>query len=120
MIKTFNILSNIYGSRLTISFKSNFPSARGHNLKLFLQHVIFNVKKWFSTCISNIWHHLRSIVNTLGVMCVSKRLDKCRARLKIKFDHEASLNYTEFECIQFNILTNINFDGKPSVEANDI
>ena len=40
-----------------------------------------------------IWNRLPSnVVNASNVMCFEKRLDKCWADLKIKFDHEAPLN----------------------------
>ena len=43
-----------------------------------------------------IWNRLPSNgVNASNVMCFEKRLDKCWADLKIKFDHEAPLNYSE-------------------------
>ena len=47
------ILSNIYDSRVTnFLSKSNFLPARGHGLKLFVQHANINVRKWFlSICI---------------------------------------------------------------------
>ena len=53
-------------------------------------------------------------------MCFEKRLDKCWADLKIKFDHEAPLNYSEFKYTNVSKWKNIDFDGELSVEANAI
>ena len=53
-------------------------------------------------------------------MCFEKRLAKCWADLKIKFDHEAPLNYSEFKYTNVSKLKNIDFDGELSVEANAI
>ena len=117
MIKTFKILNNIYDSRVTnFLSKSNF-STRGHNFKLFVQHANFNIRKWlFSISIVDIWNHLPSnVVNASNVMCFEKRLDKRLADLKIKFDHEASLNYSKISKSK-----NIDIDGEQSVEANAI
>ena len=116
MIKTFKILSNIYDSRVTTFLsKSNF-STRGHNFKLFVQHANFNTRKlFFSIRIVDIWNRLPSnVVNASNVMCFKKRLNKCWADLKIKFDHEAPLSYLEFN------YTKIDIDGELSVEANAI
>ena len=99
MIKTFKILNNIYDSRVTnFLSKSNF-STRGHNFKLVVQHANFNIRKWFfSVCIVDIWNRLPSnVVNASNVLCFEKRLNKCWADIKIKFDHEAPLNYSEFK-----------------------
>ena len=54
------------------------------------------------------------------MMGLEKRLDKCWADLKIKFDHEAPLNYSEFNYTKINTPQNIDFDGELSVEANAI
>ena len=56
MIETFKVLSNIYDSRVNNFFsKSNFLTTWGHNLKLFVQHSDFNIRKWFfSICIVDI------------------------------------------------------------------
>ena len=100
MIETFKILNNIYDSRVTnFLSNSNFSTTRGHNFKLFVQHANFNIRKWFfSIRIVDIWNRLPSnVVNASNVMCFEKRLDKCWADLKIKFDHEAPLNYSEFK-----------------------
>ena len=121
MIETVNILSNIYDSRATnFLSKSNFSTTRGH--KLFVQHANFNIRKWFfSIRIVDIWNRLPSnVVNASNVMCFEKRLDKCWANLKIKFDHEAPLNYSEFNYSKISKSQNIDFDGKLSVEANAI
>ena len=53
-------------------------------------------------------------------MCFARSLDNYLADLKIKFDHEASLNYSEFNYTKLNTPQNIDFDGELSVEANDI
>ena len=53
-----------------------------------------------------------------NVMCFEKRLDKCWADLKIKFDHEARLNCSELSYTKINTPRNIDFDGELSVEAN--
>ena len=53
-------------------------------------------------------------------MCFEKILDKCWADLKIKFDHEAPLNYSEFKYTNVSKWKNIDFDGELSVEANAI
>ena len=42
------------------------------------------------------------------------------ADLKIKFDHEAPLNYSEFKYTKVSKSKNIDFDGELSVEANAI
>ena len=100
MIETFKILNNIYDSRVTnFLSKSNFSTTRGHNFKLFVQHTNFNIIKWFfSIRIVDIWNRLPSnVVNASNVMCFQKRLDKCWADHKIKFDHEAPLNYSAFK-----------------------
>ena len=100
MIETFKILNNIYDSRVTFFLlKSNFSTIRGHNFKLFVQHANFNIRKWFfSIRIVDIWNCLPSnIINASNVICFEKRLDKCYADLKIKFDHDAPLNYSEFK-----------------------
>ena len=100
MIETFKILSNIYDSRVTnFLSKSKFSTTRCHNFKLFVQHANFNIIKWFfSIRIVDIWNRLPSnVVNASNVMCFEKRLDKCWAGLRIKFDHEAPLNYSEFK-----------------------
>ena len=123
MIKTFKILNNIYDSRVTnFLSKSNFSTTRGHNFKLFVQHANFNIRKWFfSIRIVDIWNRLPSnVVNASNVMCFEKRLDKCWADLKIKFDHEAPLNYSEFKYSKVSKSKNIDFDGELSVEANAI
>ena len=99
MIDTFKILSNVYDSRVTnFLSKSNFSTTRGHNFKLFLQHANINIRKWFfSIHIVDIWNRLSSnVVNAPNVMCFEKSPEKCWADLKIKFDHEAPLNYSEF------------------------
>ena len=99
MIETFKIHSNIYDSRVTnFLSKSNFSTTRGHNFKLFVQHANFNIRKWFfSIRFVDIWNLLHSsVVNAPNIMCFEKRLDKCWADLKIKFDYEAPLNYSEF------------------------
>ena len=122
-IKTFKILSNIYDSRVTnFLSKSNFSTTRGHNFKLFVQHANFNIRKWFfSIRIVDIWNRLPSnVVNASNVMCFEKRPDKCWADLKIKFDHEAPLSYTEFDYTKINTPQNIDIDGELSVEANVI
>ena len=41
-------------------------------------------------------------------------------RPKIKFDHEAPLNYSEFNYSKISKSQNIDFDSKLSVEANAI
>ena len=53
-------------------------------------------------------------------MCFEKRLDKCWADLKIKFEHGASLNYSEINYTKINAPQNIDFDSELSVEANAI
>ena len=123
MIVTFKILSNIYDSRVTnFLSKSKFSTTRGHNFKLFVQHANFNIRKWFfSICIVDIWNRLLSnVVNASNVMCFEKRRDKCCADLRIKFDHEAPLNYSEFKYTNVSKRKNIDFDGELSVEANAI
>ena len=123
MIETCKILNNIYDSRVTnFLSKSNFSTTRGHNFKLFVQHVNFNIRKWFfSIRIVDIWNRLPSnVVNASNVMCFEKRLYKCWADLKIKFDHEAPLNYSEFKYTKVSKSKNIDFDGELSVEANAI
>ena len=100
MIETFKILNNIYDSRVTnFLSKNNFSTTRGHNFKLFVQHANFNIRKWFfSIRIVDIWNRLPSnVVNASNVMCFEKRFDKCWEDLKIKFDHEAPLNYSEIK-----------------------
>ena len=94
MIETFKILNNIYDSRVSnFLSKSNFSTTRGHNFKLFVQHTNLTIIKWFfSIRIVDVWNRLPSnVVNASNVMCFEKRLDKCWADLKIKFDHEAHL-----------------------------
>ena len=94
MIETFKILNNIYDSRVTnFLSKSNFSTKRGNNFKLFVQHANYYIIKWFfSIRIVDVWNRLPSnVVNASNVMCFEKRLDKCWADLKIKFDHEANL-----------------------------
>ena len=123
MIETFKILNNIYDSRVTnFLSKSNFSTTGGHNFKLFVQHANFNIRKWFfSIRIVDIWNRLPSnVVNASNVMCFEKRLDKYWADLKIKFDHEAPLNYSEFKYTEVSKSKNIDFDGELSVEANAI
>ena len=123
MIEAFKILSNIYDSRVTnFLLKSNFSTTRGHNFKLFVQHANFNIRKWFfSIHIVDIWNRLpTSVANAPNVMCFENRLDKCWADLKIKFDDEAPLNYSEFNYTKINTPQNIDFDGELSVEANEI
>ena len=123
MIETFKILSNIYDSRATnFLSKSNFSTTRGHNFKLFVQHANFDIRKWFfSIRIVDIWNRLSSnVVNASNVMCFEKRLDKCWADLKIIFDHEAPLNYSEFKYTKVSKSKNVDFDGELSVEANAI
>ena len=53
-------------------------------------------------------------------MCLEKRLDKCWAKPKIKFYHEAPLNYSEFNYTKINKSQNIDFDGELNVEENAI
>ena len=53
-------------------------------------------------------------------MCFEKYLDKCCADLKIKFNHKASLKYSEFNYTKINTQQNIDIDGKMIVEANAI
>ena len=53
-------------------------------------------------------------------MCFEKRLDKCWADLKIKFDHEAYLNYSEFNDTKIDTPPNIDIDGELRVETNAI
>ena len=123
MIKTFKILKNIYDSRVTnFISKSNLSTTRGHNLKLLVQHVNFNIIKWFfSIRIVDILNRLPSnVVNASNVICFEKRLDKCWADLKIKFYHEARLNYSELNYSKINKSQNIHIDGELSVEANAI
>ena len=94
MIETFKILTNIYDSRVTnFLTKSNFSSTSGHKFKLFVQHVNIDIRKcFFSFRIVDIWYRLpSSVVNAPNVMCFERRLDKCLADLKVKFDHEAPL-----------------------------
>ena len=94
IIETFKILNNIYDSRVTnFLSKSNFSTKRGNNFKLFVQHANYYIIKWFfSIRIVDVWNRLPSnVVNASNVMCFEKRLDKCWADLKIKFDHEAHL-----------------------------
>ena len=102
--------------------KSNFSLTRRHNLKLFVQHSNFNVRKCFlSIPIADIWNRLpTSVVNTPSVMCFKKRLGKCWVDLKIKFDHEVPLNYSEFNCTNINTPQHVDFDGELSVEENAI
>ena len=125
MIKTVKILNNIYDIRVTnFLSKSNF-STIGYNFKLFVQHANFSIRKWFfSICIVDIWNHLpTSVVNAPNVMCFEKRLSLsffCCADIKIKVDHEAPLNYSEFSYTKIKKSQNIDFDGELSVEANAI
>ena len=96
MIETFKILSNIYDSRVTnFPSKSNFSTTSGHNFKLLVQRANFNIRKWFfSIRIVDIWDRLPSnVVDAPSVICFKNKLDKCWADPKIKFDHEAPLNY---------------------------
>ena len=122
MIETFKLLSNIYDSRVTNCLsQSNFSATRGQKFKLCVQHANFNIRKWFfSIRIGGIWNYLpSSVVNAPSVMCFEKRLDKCWADLKINFDYEAPLNYSEFNYTKINapqILT----DGELSVEVDAI
>ena len=44
----------------------------------------------------------------------------CWAELKIKFDHEAPLNYSEFNYSKISKSQNSDFDGELNVEANAI
>ena len=123
MIETFKILNNIYDSRDTnFQSKINFSTKRLHNVKLFVQHANFNIRKWFlSIRIVDIWNRLPSnVVNASNVMCFEKRIDKCWADLRIKFDHEAPLNYSEFNYSKITNSRNIDFDGELNVEANAI
>ena len=123
VIEAFKILSNIYDSRVTnFLSKSNFPTTRGHNFKLVVQHANFNIRKWFfSIRIVDIWNRLPSSdVNAPSVMCFVKRLDKCWADLKIKFDHEAPLNYSELNYTKINTPQNTDFYGEQIVKANAI
>ena len=123
MIKTFKILSNINDIRVTnFLSKSNFSATREHKFMLFIQHANFNIKKWFfSIRIVDIWNRLpSSVIDTPNVVCFEKRINKCCADLKIKFDHEAPLNYSEFSYSKINKSLNIDFDGTLSVEANAI
>ena len=53
-------------------------------------------------------------------MCFEKRLDKSRADLKIKFGHEAPLNYSESNYSKISKSQNIDFDDELSVEENAI
>ena len=78
--------------------------------------------KWFfSIRIVDIWNRLPSnVVDAPNVMCFEKRLHKCWADLKIKFDHEASLSYSEFNYSKISKSQNIDLDGELSVEANAI
>ena len=79
MTDSFKILNNIYDSKVTnFLSKSNF-STREHNLKLFVQHANFDIRKWFfSIRIANIWNRLPSnLVNAPNVKCLEKRLNKC-------------------------------------------
>ena len=120
MNETFRILINIYDSRVTnFLSKSNSSTTRRHNFMLIVQHAKFNIRKWFfSIRIVDIWSHLPSrVVNAPNVMCLEKRLDKCWADLKIKLDHEATLNYSELNYIKINKSQIIDFDGELSVEA---
>ena len=91
-------------------------------MKLFVQHANFNIRIWlFSIRIVDIWFCLpSSVVNAPNVMGFKKRLDKCWADLKIKFNNEASLNYSEFSYTKISSQQNIDFDGKLCVEANSI
>ena len=57
-----------------------------------------------------------SAVNAPNIICFEKRLDKCWADLKIKFDHEAPLNYSESNYTKINTPQNIYFDSELSVE----
>ena len=123
IIETFKILNDIYDSRVTnFLSKSNFSTTGGHNFKLFVQHANFNIRKWFfSIRIVDIWNRLSSnVVNASNVMCFKKRLDTCWGDLEIKFEHEAPLNYTEFNYSKIIKSQNIDFDGQLSVEANAI
>ena len=123
MIETFKILSNIYDSRVTnFLSKSHFSTTRGHSFMLFVQHANFNIRSWFfSIRIVDIWNRLHSnVVNASNAMCLEKRLDICWADLKIKFDHEAPLNYSELNYSKINKSQNIDIDGELSVEANAI
>ena len=120
MIETFYVHNNIYYSRFTnFLLKNNFSAIRGHNFKLFVQHANFNIRKWFfSIRIVDIWNHIASIVvNTPNVTCFEKRLDKYRADLKLKFDHEAPLIFSEFSYTKINIPPTIDFHSKLSAEA---
>ena len=135
MIKTFkilniisnyinlNIIYNIYDSR-AINFlsKSYFSTTRGHNFKLFVQHANFNIRKWFfSIRIVDIWNRLPpSVVNAPNVICFKKRLNKYWADLKIKYYHEAPLNYLVFNYTKINTPKNIDIDSMLSVETNAI
>ena len=123
MIETFKILANIYNSRVTnFLSKSNFSTTKGHNFKLFVQHANFNTRKWFfSIRIVDIWNRLPSnVVNASNAMCFELRLDECWADLKVKFDHEAPLNYSEFNYSKMSKSQNIDIDGELSVEVNAI
>ena len=102
--------------------KSDFSTTRGHNFKVLVQHANFNIRKWlFSIRIVDIWNRLPSnVVDASNVMCFEKRLDKCWPDLKIKFEHEAPLNCSEFSYSKISKSQNIDFDGELSVEANAI
>ena len=123
MIETFKILDNIYDSRVTNFFsESYFSTTREHIFKLFVQHASLDIRKCFlSIRIVNIRNCLpSSVIDASNDMCFEKRLDKCWADFKIKFDHEAPLNYSEFDYTKINTPQNIDFDGELSVEANAI
>ena len=123
MIVDYKILSNIYDSRITnFLSKGKFSTTSGHNLKLCVQHANFSIRKWFfSIRIVDIWNRLPlSVVDAPNVKCFEKILDKYWADLKIKFFHEAPLNYSEFNYTKINTPQNIDFDGELSVEANAI
>ena len=86
VIENFKIHVNIYDSRVTnFLSKSNFSITSGHNLKLFVQHANYNIRKWFfSIRIEDIWNrHPSRVANAPNVMRFEKRLDKCWADRKI-------------------------------------
>ena len=60
------------------------------------------------------------VIRIIDLLDLNKGEHRCWADLKIKFDHEAPLNYSEFNYCKISKSQNIDFDGELSVEANAI
>ena len=94
MIMVFKLLSGIYDSNIACHLiKPNNFVTRGHHLRLYKQHVHFDLRKYFfgNRIISN-WNSLPdNVINSNSVSMFENRLDKFWEDQLCYYDYTADL-----------------------------